>query len=88
MARRARPRLIPPNSMPGAPKGLPAPRLAALRPTPLADRARRMRVVATALLVGMGIVFLVARQFEHVHPAVGGVAERETKTAAFRTCRC
>ena len=55
-----------------------------------------MRVVATALLVAMAIVFIVARQFEHLHPAVGyliafteaamvgGLADWFAVTALFR----
>ena len=37
------------------------------------DRGRRMRITATAMLVAMAAVFLAARQFEGLHPAVGYV---------------
>ena len=55
-----------------------------------------MRIVATALLVAMAMVFIVARQFEHLHPAVGylvafaeaamvgGLADWFAVTALFR----
>ena len=55
-----------------------------------------MRVAATALLVAMAMVFIVARQFEHLHPAVGyliafteaamvgGLADWFAVTALFR----
>jgi uncharacterized membrane-anchored protein YjiN (DUF445 family) len=70
--------------------------LPAARPTLPPDRARRMRVVATALLVAMAMVFLVALRFEHLHPAVGyliafteaamvgGLADWFAVTALFR----
>jgi uncharacterized membrane-anchored protein YjiN (DUF445 family) len=60
------------------------------------DRARRMRLTATALLVAMAAVFVGARQFEGVHPAigyvvafseaamVGGLADWFAVTALFR----
>ena len=37
------------------------------------DRGRRMRITATAMLVAMAAVFLTARQFEGLHPAVCGI---------------
>jgi len=55
-----------------------------------------MRIVATALLVAMAVLFLVARRFEGVHPAigylvafteaamVGGLADWFAVTALFR----
>ncbi|HEY6814421.1 MAG TPA: DUF445 domain-containing protein [Croceibacterium sp.] len=55
-----------------------------------------MRIVATALLVAMAMVFIVALQFEHLHPAVGylvafteaamvgGLADWFAVTALFR----
>jgi uncharacterized membrane-anchored protein YjiN (DUF445 family) len=55
-----------------------------------------MRVVATAMLVAMAMVFVVALQFEHLHPAVGyviafteaamvgGLADWFAVTALFR----
>jgi uncharacterized membrane-anchored protein YjiN (DUF445 family) len=55
-----------------------------------------MRTVATAMLVAMAMVFIVARQFEHLHPAVGyviafaeaamvgGLADWFAVTALFR----
>lgn len=60
------------------------------------DRARRMRLIATCLLVLMAALFLAARQFEPVHPAigfvrafaeaamVGGLADWFAVTALFR----
>lgn len=60
------------------------------------DKARRMRIFATALLVVMAAVFLTARQFSGVHPAVGyilafseaamvgGLADWFAVTALFR----
>ena len=96
----ARPRLIPPSSEPGAVKRLARPRLPAGSPAsgPAAriDRTRRMRVVATAMLVAMAMVFIVALQFEHLHPSVGylvafteaamvgGLADWFAVTALFR----
>ncbi len=61
-------------------------------PAPL----RRMRLVATGLLVAMAALFLLARAFDHVHPAlgyvrafaeaamVGGLADWFAVTALFR----
>lgn len=55
-----------------------------------------MRIVATAMLVAMAMVFIVALQFEHLHPAVGyviafaeaamvgGLADWFAVTALFR----
>jgi uncharacterized membrane-anchored protein YjiN (DUF445 family) len=55
-----------------------------------------MRIVATALLVAMAMVFIVASRFEHLHPAVGyliafteaamvgGLADWFAVTALFR----
>jgi uncharacterized membrane-anchored protein YjiN (DUF445 family) len=55
-----------------------------------------MRMAATALLLAMAVVFIVARQFEHLHPAVGylvafteaamvgGLADWFAVTALFR----
>ena len=66
------------------------------KPGPLVDRARRMRATATALLVLMAGVFVVALQFQHLHPAwgylkafaeaamVGGLADWFAVTALFR----
>ncbi|NWN23195.1 DUF445 domain-containing protein, partial [Escherichia coli] len=34
---------------------------------------RRMRLVATGLLVAMAILFLLTRAFDHLHPAIGYV---------------
>jgi uncharacterized membrane-anchored protein YjiN (DUF445 family) len=60
------------------------------------DRARRMRMFATGLLVAMAGVFLVARYFRDAHPAwgyvlafaeagmVGGMADWFAVTALFR----
>jgi uncharacterized membrane-anchored protein YjiN (DUF445 family) len=60
------------------------------------DRARRMRIVATGLLVAMAGLFFLARSQEHVHPAwgfalafaeaamVGGLADWFAVTALFR----
>jgi uncharacterized membrane-anchored protein YjiN (DUF445 family) len=60
------------------------------------DKARRMRIFATALLVIMAGVFLTARHFEDLHPAVGyvlafseaamvgGLADWFAVTALFR----
>ena len=60
------------------------------------DRARRMRIVATGLLVAMAALFLVARSMRDVHPAwgyvlafaeagmVGGIADWFAVTALFR----
>ncbi len=64
-------------------------------PAPL-DRARRMRLVATGLLVAMAAIFLIARQYVGFHPAVGyivafseaamvgGLADWFAVTALFR----
>ena len=72
------------------------PRPAALPGAPPADRARRMRITATLLLVAMAAVFLTVRQFAHLHPAwgyvlafaeaamVGGLADWFAVTALFR----
>ena len=66
------------------------------KPAPIVDRARRMRIAATALLVLMAGVFVVALQFRHVHPVwgyviafseaamVGGLADWFAVTALFR----
>ncbi len=60
------------------------------------DRARRMRLTATGLLVAMAALFLVARHFADLHPAwgyvlafseaamVGGLADWFAVTALFR----
>jgi uncharacterized membrane-anchored protein YjiN (DUF445 family) len=60
------------------------------------DRARRMRMIATGLLVAMAAVFLVARYFRDAHPVwgyvlafaeagmVGGMADWFAVTALFR----
>ena len=60
------------------------------------DRARHMRIFATALLVAMAMLFLIAQQFESLHPAigyvvafseaamVGGLADWFAVTALFR----
>ena len=60
------------------------------------DRARRMRITAAAMLVAMAAVFVVARQFDGLHPAwgyviafaeaamVGGLADWFAVTALFR----
>ena len=69
-----------------------APRLSETVPSGL----RRMRWLATGLLVAMACLYLTARQFEHVHPAmgflrafaeaamVGGLADWFAVTALFR----
>ena len=63
---------------------------------PVAPGLRRMRWVATGLLVAMAIVFVIARQFDDLHPAigfvrafaeaamVGGLADWFAVTALFR----
>lgn len=63
---------------------------------PVAPGLRRMRLIATGLLVVMAALFLAARQFEPVHPAigfarafaeaamVGGLADWFAVTALFR----
>lgn len=73
----------------------PAP-LTGARATPQVDRARTMRRTATAMLVVMAAIFLTARQFQHLHPAVGfiiafseaamvgGLADWFAVTALFR----
>ena len=88
-------RPIPPSKESGPAKGLPAPARGA-GPIATRDRARRMRITATALLVAMAGVFVAARQFEGVHPAVGyvvafaeaamvgGLADWFAVTALFR----
>lgn len=60
------------------------------------DRARRMRIVATCLLLAMAVVYVVTRRFEGLHPAlgfvrafaeaamVGGLADWFAVTALFR----
>ena len=60
------------------------------------DRARTMRIFATLLLVAMAGLFLVARNYTHIHPAwgyalafaeaamVGGLADWFAVTALFR----
>ena len=67
-----------------------------LLPPPAPDRARRMRIVATGLLIVMAGVFFVARHFLGTHPAwgyvlafaeaamVGGLADWFAVTALFR----
>lgn len=64
--------------------------------TMLTDRARRMRLFATGLLIVMAAAFLMLRQLEGVHPAVGyglafseaamigGLADWFAVTALFR----
>jgi uncharacterized membrane-anchored protein YjiN (DUF445 family) len=61
-----------------------------------ANNAREMKRIATGLLLVMAVLFVVARFFEHVHPAlgflkafaeagmVGGVADWFAVTALFR----
>ena len=68
----------------------------ALRPMPLPDRAARMRIIATGLLVIMAAAFLLIRRFGGEHPAwgyalafteaamVGGLADWFAVTALFR----
>lgn len=71
--------------------------LARMRRIPLPpDRARRMRITATLMLVAMAGLFLVSRQFLDLHPAwgylnafaeaamVGGLADWFAVTALFR----
>ena len=60
------------------------------------DRARRMRRMATGLLIAMAALYLVARQYQGLHPAmgyvlafaeaamVGGLADWFAVTALFR----
>src|SRR5690606_7587386 len=92
---------IPPNRKSGSSEGPVPPHGPALRRTTEGsakhvDRARRMRLTATALLVAMAAVFVAGRQFEGVHPAwgyvaafaeaamVGGLADWFAVTALFR----
>lgn len=89
-------RLIPQNRQPGPPEGLSSPQVTALRRVAPVDRARRMRVIAGAMLVVMAAIFIVARRFEGIHPAigyvvafaeaamVGGLADWFAVTALFR----
>jgi len=95
-------RPIPPSKKPRAPKRAPPPQLPALRPVVVSrqqlspDRARSMRRVATALLLLMAAIFVVALRFEEAHPAwgyvkafaeaamVGGLADWFAVTALFR----
>ncbi len=70
-------------------------RVAADLPSP-PDRARRMRLFATGMLVAMAMLFVVARYFQAVHPAwgyvlafaeagmIGGMADWFAVTALFR----
>ena len=63
---------------------------------PAPDRARRMRLFATGMLVAMAALFFVARHFSDMHPAwgyvlafaeaamVGGLADWFAVTALFR----
>src|SRR5690606_20512151 len=74
----------------------PALRRAAATAKKPADRARRMRVTATALLVAMAVLFVVASRLEGIHPGwgyvvafaeaamVGGLADWFAVTALFR----
>ena len=60
------------------------------------DRARRMRILATCLLVAMAAIYMATRQLEHLHHAlgfvrafaeaamVGGLADWFAVTALFR----
>ena len=60
------------------------------------DRARRMRIVATCLLVAMALIYVATRRYEGLHPAigfirafaeaamVGGLADWFAVTALFR----
>ena len=100
----ARRKPIPPSKQPGPSAGLAPPRLPALRRAGAAtviaatkrDRARRMRITATALLVLMAGVFVAALQLDNGHPAwgfviafaeaamVGGLADWFAVTALFR----
>ncbi len=62
----------------------------------VADRARRMRIVATCLLVAMALIYIATRRYEGLHPAigfirafaeaamVGGLADWFAVTALFR----
>ena len=40
---------------------------------PVPAGLRQMRWIATGLLVLMAAIFLAARQFDHLHPAIGFV---------------
>ncbi len=88
---------IPPNKTSGSSAGPASP--PALRRTAAparSDRARRMRITATALLVAMAALFVVASRFEGIHPGwgylvafaeaamVGGLADWFAVTALFR----
>lgn len=96
MSAAARLRPIQQNKEPGPPTGLAPPQLPAARRAATVDRARRMRIFATSLLVAMAGLFIVARRFEGVHPAVGyivafaeaamvgGLADWFAVTALFR----
>lgn len=65
-------------------------------PASLADRARKMRVLATSLLVFMAVLYAAARHFQALHPAwgyvlafaeagmIGGMADWFAVTALFR----
>ncbi|CAN5233168.1 DUF445 domain-containing protein [soil metagenome] len=73
-----------------------ATRIAGLRLIPMQGGPGRMRMVATGLLVLMAVVYILARTFNHVHPAigfvrafaeaamVGGLADWFAVTALFR----
>jgi uncharacterized membrane-anchored protein YjiN (DUF445 family) len=90
------PRPIPPSNDPGPTRGKRPPRLPAVKLAAPLDRARRMRITATALLVLMAAIFIGVRQIEHLHPAwgyvvafaeaamVGGLADWFAVTALFR----
>ena len=99
MATRRNP--IPPSKEPGSTEGPTPSQMPALRrttdgPAKRVDRARRMRLTATALLVAMAALFVVALQFEGIHPGwgyviafaeaamVGGLADWFAVTALFR----
>lgn len=72
--------------------------LRAPRPVPIATAhpARRMRIVATGMLIAMAVLFVAARATSHFHPAigfvqafaeaamVGGLADWFAVTALFR----
>lgn len=72
--------------------------LRAPRPSPIATvhPARRMRIVATGMLIAMAALFIAARAMSHLHPAigfvqafaeaamVGGLADWFAVTALFR----
>ncbi len=71
-------------------------RLPRVKDAPAAHPARRMRIVATGMLVAMAAVFAIARATAHLHPAigfvqafaeaamVGGLADWFAVTALFR----